>query len=51
MRRSILLLSTVAPILLAARGVAPAVRRLGIDGPETLGETNGDDTLLSRPGC
>src|SRR5215208_7121660 len=46
MRRTILLLATMALTLLVASGVALAVTRIGTDGPDTLRGTNGADNLL-----
>jgi hypothetical protein len=50
MRRTILLLATMALTLLVASGVALAVTKIGTDGPDTLRGTNGDDNLLGRGG-
>jgi Ca2+-binding RTX toxin-like protein len=46
MRRTILLLATMALTLLVASGVALAVTRIGTDGPDTLRGTNGADNLV-----
>jgi Ca2+-binding RTX toxin-like protein len=48
MRRTIVLLATMALTLLVASGVALAVTRIGTDGPDTLRGTNGDDNLLGK---
>ena len=50
MRRSIVLLSTMALTLLVASGVASAVNKVGTDGPDTLTGTNGNDNLAGRGG-
>ena len=50
MRRTMLLLTTVALTLLVASGVALAVTRIGTDGPDTLRGTNGADNLLGKGG-
>jgi hypothetical protein len=50
MRRTILLLATMALTLLMASGVALAVNKIGTDGPDTLKGTNGDDNLLGLGG-
>jgi Ca2+-binding RTX toxin-like protein len=50
MRRTILLLATMALTLLVASGVALAVNKIGTDGPDTLSGTNGDDNLLGLGG-
>ena len=50
MRRTIVLLSTIALTLLVASGVAWAVTKIGTDGPDTLRGTNGDDNLLGKGG-
>jgi Ca2+-binding RTX toxin-like protein len=46
MRRTILLMATMALTLLVASGVALAVTRIGTEGPDTLRGTNGADTLM-----
>jgi hypothetical protein len=46
MRRTILLLASMALTLLVASGVALAVTRIGTDGPDTLRGTNGADNLV-----
>ena len=48
MRRTILLLATMALTLLVASGVALAVNKIGTDGPDTLRGTNGADTLIGK---
>jgi Ca2+-binding RTX toxin-like protein len=48
MRRTILLLATMAITLLVASGVALAINKIGTDGPDTLRGTNGDDNLLGK---
>ena len=50
MRRTILLLTTMALTLLVASGVALAVTKIGTDGPDTLRGTNKADNLLGRGG-
>ena len=50
MRRTILLLATIALTLLVASGVALAVTKIGTNGPDTLMGTNGADNLLGRGG-
>jgi Ca2+-binding RTX toxin-like protein len=50
MRRTILLLTTMALTLLVASGVALAVTKIGTNGPDTLKGTNGADNLLGRGG-
>src|SRR5215211_5272538 len=50
MRRSIVLLSTMALTLLVASGVALAVNKVGTDGPDTQTGTNGNDNLAGRGG-
>jgi Ca2+-binding RTX toxin-like protein len=50
MRRTILLLATMALTLLVASGMALAVTKIGTDGPDTLRGTNGDDNLLGKGG-
>jgi Ca2+-binding RTX toxin-like protein len=50
MRRTILLLATMALTLLVASGVALAVTRIGTDGPDTLRGTNRADNLLGNGG-
>jgi Ca2+-binding RTX toxin-like protein len=50
MRRTIVLLVTMALTLLVASGVALAVTRIGTDGPDTLRGTNADDNLLGQGG-
>jgi len=50
MRRTILLLATMALTLLVASGVALAVIRIGTDGPDTLRGTKGSDQLLGKGG-
>ena len=50
MRRTILLMATMALTLLVASGVALAVTRIGTNGPDTLRGTNGDDTLIGLGG-
>jgi hypothetical protein len=46
MRRTILMVATMALTLLVASGVALAVTRIGTDGPDILRGTNGDDNLV-----
>jgi hypothetical protein len=50
MRRTILLLATMALTLLVASGVALAVTKIGTNAPDTLRGTNGDDNLLGKGG-
>jgi Ca2+-binding RTX toxin-like protein len=50
MRRTIVLLATMALTLLVASGVALAVTKIGGPGPDTLRGTSGADTLLGRGG-
>jgi hypothetical protein len=50
MRRTILLLATMALTLLVASGVALAVNKIGTNGPDTLRGTDGDDNLLGKGG-
>jgi Ca2+-binding RTX toxin-like protein len=50
MRRTIVLLATMALTLLVASGVALAVNKIGTDGPDTLRGTNGDDNLIGKGG-
>jgi RTX calcium-binding nonapeptide repeat (4 copies) len=50
MRRTMLLMATMALTLLVASGVALAVNKVGTNGPNTLRGTNGADNLLGRGG-
>jgi Ca2+-binding RTX toxin-like protein len=50
MRRTMLLLATMALTLLVASGVALAVTKIGGPGPDRLGGTDGDDNLLGKGG-
>jgi len=50
MRRTILLLATMALTLLVASGVALAVTKIGTNGPDTLRGTNKADNLLGLGG-
>src|SRR5215218_9967385 len=50
MRRTILLLATMALTLLVASGVALAVTKIGTNGPDTLRGTNKADTLIGKGG-
>ena len=50
MRRTILMVATMALTLLVASGVAPSITKIGTDGPNTLRGTNGDDNLLGSGG-
>ena len=50
MRRTIVLLATMALTVLVASGVALAVTKIGTDGPDTLRGTNGDDNLIGKGG-
>ena len=50
MRRTIVLLATVALTLLVASGVALALTRIGTDGPDTLRGTKGNDNLIGKGG-
>ena len=48
MRRTIVLLATMALTLLVASGVALAVTKIGTNGPDTLRGTNGNDNLIGK---
>ena len=48
MRRTIVLLATMALTVLVASGVALAVTKIGTDGPDTLKGTDGADSLLGN---
>ena len=48
MRRTILLMATMALTVLVASGVALAATRIGTDGPDTLRGTKGDDNLIGQ---
>src|SRR5215213_8939560 len=50
MRRTIVLLATMALTLLVASGVALAITKIGGPGPNTLRGTNGADNLLGKGG-
>jgi Ca2+-binding RTX toxin-like protein len=50
MRRTIVLLTTMALTLSVASGVAWAVNKIGTDGPDTLRGTNGADNLIGKGG-
>src|ERR687896_1660683 len=50
MRRTILLVATMALTLLVASGMALAVTKIGGPGPDTLRGTNGADNLLGNGG-
>jgi len=50
MRRTIVLLATMALTLLVASGVALAVTKIGTNSPETLRGTNKADNLVGRGG-
>jgi RTX calcium-binding nonapeptide repeat (4 copies) len=50
MRRTIVLLASMALTLLVASGVALAVTKIGTDGPNTLKGTNGADNLIGKGG-
>jgi Ca2+-binding RTX toxin-like protein len=50
MRRTVLLLASMALTLLVASGVALAVNKIGTDGPDTLKGTNRADNLLGKGG-
>ncbi len=50
MRRTVLLLASMALTLLVASGVAWAVNKIGTDGPDTLRGTNGNDNLIGKGG-
>ena len=50
MRRTILMVVTMALTLLVASGMAWAVNRIGTDGPDTLRGTNRADNLLGEGG-
>ncbi len=51
MRRTILLVATMALTLLVASGVALAVTKIGTNGPDTLMGTKGSDQLLGMGGA
>ena len=48
MRRTILLVATMALTLMVASGVAWAVTKVGTDGHDFLWGTNGSDNLIGR---
>jgi Ca2+-binding RTX toxin-like protein len=50
MRRTILMVTTIALSLLLASGVALAVNEIGTNGPDTLRGTNADDHLVGLGG-
>ena len=50
MRRTVLLVATMALTLLVASGVALAVNKVGTNGPDTLKGTDGADNLLGLGG-
>ena len=50
MRRTILMVTTIALSLLLASGVALAVNKIGTNGPDTLRGTNADDHLVGLGG-
>jgi RTX calcium-binding nonapeptide repeat (4 copies) len=50
MRRTILLVATMALTLLVASGVALATNKIGTNSPDTLRGTNGADNLLGNGG-
>ena len=50
MRRTILVMATMALTLLVASGVALAVNKIGTNGPNLLRGTNGADNLLGKGG-
>jgi Ca2+-binding RTX toxin-like protein len=50
MRRTILLLATMALTLLVASGVALSVTKIGTDSPDVLWGTRGADQLLGKGG-
>jgi len=50
MRRTVVLLATMALTLLVASGVALAITKIGTDGPDTLRGTNGNDNLIGKGG-
>src|SRR5829696_2640623 len=50
MRRTMLLVATMALTLLVASGVALAVTKIGGPGPDHLRGTNGDDILIGKGG-
>ena len=50
MRRTVVLLATMALTLLVASGVALAVTKIGTDGPDTLMGTKGSDVLSGKGG-
>ena len=50
MRRTVVLLATMALTLLVASGVALAINKIGTNGPDTLRGTNGADNLFGKGG-
>jgi len=48
MRRTILLVATIALTLLVASGVSLALTKIGTDGPNALRGTNADDNLVDK---
>jgi Ca2+-binding RTX toxin-like protein len=50
MRKSVVLLASMAETLLLASGVALAVNKMGTNGPDTLKGTNGADNHLGKGG-
>jgi len=50
MRRTMVMVATMALTLLVASGVALAVNKIGTNGPDTLRGTNGADNLLGKGG-
>jgi Ca2+-binding RTX toxin-like protein len=50
MRRTVLLLTVMAAVLVMASGVALAVNKVGTNGPDTLRGTNEGDNLSGRGG-
>jgi Ca2+-binding RTX toxin-like protein len=50
MRRTIVLLATMALTVLVSSGVALTVTKIGGPGPDTLRGTNGADNLLGNGG-
>src|SRR5215211_6056196 len=50
MRRTMVMVATMALILLVASGMALAVTKIGTNGPDFLRGTNGDDSLIGKGG-
>src|SRR5215211_4519999 len=50
MRRTMVMVATMALILLVASGMALAATKIGTNGPDFLRGTNGDDSLIGKGG-